>query len=124
MTQSLVLAALVTTIVAITHSWLGEVRLIGPLLSPEHRIGVLAHRYARLILRFAWHITSLAWICIAGILLTLSSVPLDRTGRMILACIAVTFLISGLISLIISRGRHLGWPLLLAVAAFSTAPLL
>ena len=118
-------AAVLTVAIGVAHSWIGERRLIGPLLAPDRLSGVLAKSdFARQTLRFAWHITSVAWWGIAAILVALALRPIDGTGRWTLIAIAATFLISGLTSLVASRGRHLSWPAFLAVGGLSLAPLL
>lgn len=119
-------AALLTFLIGAVHSWLGEWRLIGPLLAPEQRQGRLASSaFARGVLRFAWHVTTIAWWGIGAALIALAaSAPLDRQGRLVLAIIAVTFLVTGLVTLIAGRGRHLAWPVFLAIAGLSAAPLL
>lgn len=58
---AMLLAGVFLVGLGLVHSWLGEVKLIGPLLSPPGRSGILVHsRFARDVLRFAWHLTSLA----------------------------------------------------------------
>lgn len=51
----------------VLHSYLGETRIIGPLLALPPQ-GVLKSPRARGILRGAWHITSLAWLAVAVLL--------------------------------------------------------
>ena len=121
----LFLAAILTIAIGIVHSWLGERRLIGPLLSPEGGQGILANStFARQVLRFAWHLTTLAWWGIAAMLAVLAWSPLDGQGRALLPIIAATFLLTGGTILIVSRGRHLAWPVFVAIAGLSLAPLL
>lgn len=122
----LIAAALLIVFIGVVHSWLGERRLLGPLLAPERRQGLLASSaFARQTLRFAWHITTIAWWGIGAALIALAlSPPLDRQGRLVLGTIAATFLVTGTVTLVTSRGRHLAWPVFLAIAALSAAPLL
>jgi hypothetical protein len=124
MSVSLIAAALLVFIVGAIHSWLGERRLIGPVLAPENRQGVLVHHYARYVLRFAWHLTTLTWWAIAVILGLMALSPVGETGRMILVVIATLFLAMGAFTLVTSRGRHVSWPFFLAIGALSLAPLL
>jgi len=117
-------AAVLTVLVGVVHSWLGEIRLISPLVDGPNRAQLLEHsHFARKLVRFAWHITTLAWLGIAAILAILATGPLGGNDRFILMAIAATFMISGMISFIISRGRHVGWPLFLAISAATLAPL-
>lgn len=121
---TLAAAAVLTIVIGLVHSWLGERRLIGPLLSPERRQGMLvASAFARRVLRFAWHLTSIAWCGIGAILAALAVSPLDRQGRYALVAIGTTFLVTGMVTLVVSRGRHLAWPFFLAIAGLAIAPL-
>ncbi len=120
----LICAAILTVFIGVVHSWLGERRLIGPLLSLEHRSGMLASSiFARNILRFAWHLTTLTWWGIAAILVALSLSPLDETGRAILVIVAVTFGLLGTVTFVAGSGRHLAWIVFLMIAGLSLVPL-
>jgi hypothetical protein len=121
---SLVFAAALILFIGVVHSWLGERRLIGPLLAADYQTGPLARRFARDVFRFAWHITTLAWIGMGLVLAALALAPLDRPGRITAAIIGVVFVAHGLVVLIFSRGRHLAWPLFLAVGVLCFVPLL
>lgn len=123
MNTALLTAALLTVFIGVVHSWLGERRLIGPLLAPGRRHGILeASAFARSTLRFAWHITTLAWFGLAGVLVALAGVPSGSLAAPIAMIVAATFAISGVITLVASRGRHLAWPVFLAIAALTMAP--
>lgn len=94
----------------IAHSLLGERYILQPLFDRD----VLPRR-SNEILRFAWHLTSVAWIGFAGILLLLAEPILPY--RNVAMVVAVTFFISGAITLYASRGRHLAWPVFLFIGA-------
>jgi hypothetical protein len=117
-------AATLVLLVGIVHSWLGERVIIMPLLAIEPRQGPLKSAFIRKIIRFAWHITTLAWLGLALVLLALLPAPVGEQGRMIALIIAATFFVSGLISLIISKGRHIAWPLFFLIAVLALTPLL
>lgn len=120
----LLAAASLTAMTGLAHSWLGERLLLGPLLAPATRRGLLRESlYARRILRYAWHLTSIAWWVLAAILAILAPAPLTPPGGGILMALAGGFLVTGLIILVSSRGRHLAWPLFLGLAAASAAGL-
>jgi hypothetical protein len=102
-------AAVFLIVTAFAHSLLGERRLIGPLLA--RREGVLASDLARVVLRFAWHLTSVTWMILALILVQLVRAPV--TARVwAAASTGVGFIGIGLFDAVASRGRHIGWPLL------------
>lgn len=124
MSVSLIAAAILTFIVGAVHSWLGEQRLIGPILAPENRQGVLVHDFARFVLRFAWHLTTVTWWALAAILCLMAFSPVGETGRMILVVIATLFLAMGSFTLLTSRGRHVSWPFFLSIGLLSLVPLL
>lgn len=117
---TLMLAAAFAVVLGVVHSWLGERRLIGPLLDPDRREGLLAHSaFARNVLRFAWHLTSVAWWGMGAVLAVLAMAPLDLQGKLAVAVVAVTFLVTGVLILVTSRGRHLAWPVFVAIAGLS-----
>jgi hypothetical protein len=115
-------AASFAVICAVVHSVLGERRLIGPILA-EIPLGpaVLKSRLARKILRLAWHVTSIGWIAQAAVFIILAVVPTDAQSRPIAVTIGVSFLLMAAISIAMSRGRHVGWPILAAVGLAAVA---
>ena len=116
-------AALLTFVIGGVHSWLGERLLLGPLLAEGKRVGMLEKsEFARGVLRFAWHITTVAWWGMGVVLLAFSWMLPDAGQRMGLIVLAATFLITGMIILVVSRGRHLAWPVFLAIAGLTLVP--
>jgi hypothetical protein len=105
-------AAILLVITAFAHSGLGERRLLGPLL--RRREGILASGLARMVIRFAWHLTSVTWAVLALILVQLVRDP--ATARLWAAAgTGVAFTGVGLFDAIATRGRHVGWPLLAGI---------
>ena len=104
-------------ITGLIHSIAGERLLIQPLF--KHRGNrVLDNDLARLIIRFAWHITSLMWVLLAIVLY--SVVFLERPPRnIILMSVGVCFLVIGVFDLVASKGRHVGWPPLTLIGVFA-----
>ena len=90
----------------ITHSILGEAKLIGPLL--RAREGVLASGFARTIIRYAWHVTSALMVATA-ITVVWRGVP-----AALIQAIGAIWLALGVVSLVATRGKHVGWPVLSA----------
>jgi hypothetical protein len=101
----LTLSAAMMAFTGIAHSYIGEKRLIGPLLALN--IDMLAGYRSNLV-RFAWHFTSLFMIVNALVIAWPGTpVPLIKiTGAM--------WLIAGVGDAIMTRGKHVGWPLLSA----------
>ena len=116
----LTLAAGLILLTMAVHSLLGQKRLIQPTLSIEDDI--LTHPLARFLIGFAWHLTSAIGAVLAAILLAWAWVP-DHARAIGLAATSVVFLASGVYDAIGSRGRHIGWPLLVAIGAVALAAL-
>lgn len=111
------MAAVLAAAIGVAHSWLGERRLIGPLLDPAHRAGILKNSGGmRRTLRFAWHLTSIAWFGSAAILWDVAQNPPNALGVQVLEILAATYAVTAAITFGSSRGRHFAWPLLLAIA--------
>jgi len=120
--QWLIVASIVGLVAtSLVHSVGGEIYLLRPLF--KHRGNrVLDHPLARMVLRFAWHVTSVSWLLLAVILYTLAfDEPHLRT--VILGGVGLSFTAVGLFDLYASRGRHIGWPLLLLTGLFALAAL-
>ena len=115
MTLLLYTAAALLVVVGIAHSYLGERHILIRLFKHGdlHKI-YRDPGFTSKVIRYAWHLTSIAWWGIAAILLLVAngSADTDSVG----AVIAALFLIHSLITLLCSRGRHLAWPLFLAIA--------
>lgn len=121
----LAVAAVLTVFVGIVHSWLGEVKIVTPLVDgPKLAPLMEKSAFARGVVRFAWHITTLAWWGFAAILAAFATGPLGGHDRIVLIAIAATFIVSGLVTLFSSNARHLAWPVFLAIGGLSLAPLL
>lgn len=107
-------AAILLALIAAVHSLLGERRLIGPILMS--REGVLASALARFVLRFGWHMMSVAFLVLAAALASLVLAP-ESAAAVLLLAVGIGVGGSGLWNAVGSRGRHIGWfPLLLAGA--------
>lgn len=105
----LFIAALLTFAVGLAHSVLGEKFILMRL--PEQA------KFKTRTLRFAWHLTTVAWWGV-GAMLVLASRGLLTTGNTLRA-IAATMAVTAAIILVSSRGRHLAWPVFLAIAILS-----
>lgn len=117
MTTLLSIAAFLAFAVGAAHSYLGEryilVRLLRrPDALPRLRGGT---EFTARTLRFAWHLTTLAWWGFAAILVLLAREAVSF--RNVCAVLAATFLLSGAVTFLASRGRHLAWIVFLAIGA-------
>jgi len=115
-------AAALTVAVGIAHSYLGERHLLMRLLRSEQLPRVFGRpEFAARTLRFAWHVTSVAWFGFAAILFLLARPPVSSGAIGIV--IGSTFLVHFAVALAGSRGKHLSWPVFLAIglaAIFAT----
>jgi hypothetical protein len=106
----LVIAAVVLIGIGIAHSYLGEKYILIRLFRRDdlpHLFG--SDWFTKRTLRFAWHLTSVAWMAWAAVLLILADEsagdPLESVGLVI----AITFAIHAIVTAAVSRGRHLAW---------------
>ncbi len=99
----------VLVLIALAHSVLGELSILRPLLAKSWDIGIPRWAVDR-VLRFAWHITSLAWVGLAATIIGLAAVH----------AMAGVCVVSGLLILVMLRG-HLAWPLFLLAGALAWA---
>ena len=115
---SLYIAAGLAITIGIAHSWLGE-RLILMRLFRRSTLPPLfgGEEFTRNTLRFAWHVTSIAWWGFAALLIVMAGGPpaLQTLGIII----GATFLVHSLLTLVASRGRHFAWPVFLAIGVLA-----
>ena len=102
--------------VGIAHSVLGEKLLLIRLFRrPDLPTLAGSATFAVRTLRFAWHITTVAWWGFAAMLLLASRDALTQVNA--LRALAITMLVTAAMILIASRGKHLAWPVFAAIAA-------
>lgn len=113
-------AAVLAVILGIAHSYLGERNILIRLFRRENLPKLFGSDwFTKRTLRFAWHLTSVAWWGFAALLWLQSGVRAGEPavlGRAALLVIAATFLVSAVITFGASRGRHLAWIVFLAMA--------
>jgi hypothetical protein len=111
----LLVAALTLVFIGIIHSYLGERYVLTRLLALPDLPKLRGSRsYMEAILRWAWHLTSVAWWGTAGVLFsTWMGGRLPAVG----AVLAVTFALHGVIILVKTSPRHPAWPLFFLTAA-------
>lgn len=114
MRTGLWIAALLLAGIALAHSYLGERYILIRLLRRENLPQLFgSDRFTKRTLRFAWHVTSIAWLGFGAVLAVLAAEG-PNVPRVLVA-IAVTFIVTSLVIAVASRGRHLAWPLFLLV---------
>lgn len=113
----LIPTALLIVFVGALHSVLGELFLIGPLCKRDDlpRIPGGPPQMSAQTLRFAWHLTTVAWLGLAWLLVLVDRGELSTRSALLM--VVVVSAVSGVISLVGARGRHLSWLAFFAVAA-------
>jgi len=103
------MAAFLCVALGLAHSYLGEryilIRLFRRTDLPKLFGGT---EFTKRTLRFAWHLTSVAWWGAAGLFYYLARDQISTTS--VAGVLAVVFLVHAAVTLIASRGRHLAWP--------------
>jgi hypothetical protein len=115
---SLQVAAFLIFFLGVAHSVLGERFILVRLFRREDLPRLFGgSEFTIRTLRFAWHITTVAWWGMAAILWWAGSGIL--TVRSTLEIIGYSSVLSGLLPLVITRGRHLSWVILFLVGGIA-----
>lgn len=102
------------------HSYLGERYLLTRLLRRDNLPKLLGGTdFTKQTLRFAWHLTTVAWWGFAILLLQAERGGLSATAAA--RVIGWTAIVSALLPLIFTRGRHLSWIVMIAIGALALA---
>lgn len=118
MSPFLTAAAILCLALALGHSYLGERYILIRLFRREdlpHLFG--SDLFTKRTLRFAWHLTSVAWLGFGALLLAQATG--DSSTRTTLRILAWTFAAHALLTITGSRGRHLAWIPFGAIAALA-----
>ena len=116
MTTLLYIAASFAFGIGILHSVLGERYILKRLFRRDDLPKIFGSAdFTIRTLRFAWHLTTIAWWGFAAIILLLAERAISFAS--LSTILAVTFLTTGAIALIASRGRHFAWPVFLFIGA-------
>src|SRR5260221_5752467 len=118
MTTLLYIAAFLSFAVGAAHSILGE-RYILIRLFRRNNVPELfgSSDFTVRTLRFAWHLTTVAWWGFAALLMLLACQSLSQ--RSVALVLAATFLVTYLLTFLVSRGRHLAWPVFVIIGLAS-----
>lgn len=105
----MLLAGVLCFLIGIIHSYFGEKYIIIRLLRRDNIPQLFGGTFfTKQTIRFAWHITTIAWWGFAYLLYSLSIAETDMKTDVVFT-ISVVFFISGLMALIFSKGKHLSW---------------
>lgn len=101
----LIIGSVLLILIGLIHSYLGEKYILIRLFKRDIPKLFGSDVFTKQVLRFAWHLTTVAWFGFAAILATLHYDLNSRDG-ILLYIISLVFLISGAISCTFTRGRH------------------
>lgn len=114
-----IIAGLLAFIIGLAHSVLGERYILIRLFKRELPRLFGSDLFTKQTLRFAWHLTTAAWWGMAVIFVALALREVDNTSVIVVNIIAITFLVSAVVSLFGSRGRHFSWIVFILIAVFA-----
>ena len=118
MTIALYIAAILLVLVGVAHSYLGERYILIRLFRREDLPKTFGStEFTTRTLRFAWHITSIAWWGFAAILIHLAHGTISH--QVVARVIGITFLATGCATLVGSRAKHLAWPVFIIIGIIS-----
>lgn len=99
------LAALLLIFIGLIHSYLGERYILIRLFKRELPKLFGSDVFTKQVLRFAWHLTTIAWFGFAALLFGISHAE-GNLYLLTLHTTAAVFLLSGLVSFGYTKGRH------------------
>lgn len=114
----LYLAAALIAMLGLAHSLLGERYILTRLFRRELPKLFGGTEFTRRTLRFAWHFTTVLAFGLAALLIQLANAASVPT---LASTIGWTLLISGVLPLVHTRGRHLSWLVLFAAGGLCLA---
>jgi hypothetical protein len=115
---SLLAGGILSTLIGIAHSVLGEKLLLGPIFQRGDLPRLFGSRaFARRTMRFAWHLTTVLLVGIGAVVVALSFAQLEPQAIWILRVFAITFCACSLASIIGARAKHFSWWVFLIIAA-------
>jgi len=114
-------AASLAVLIGVAHSYLGERYILQRLFRRELPKLFGSDWFTKRTLRFAWHLTSVAWWGFAALLFMLPPVGGEGARQTVLWVVVGVFGVSAVAALVGSRGRHLSWVVFLAIALLAAS---
>jgi hypothetical protein len=109
-------AAILTFLLGLAHTVLGERYLLIPLFKYEEVPKLFGSRaFARRVFRFAWHLTTILMWALAVVILVLSLEGSVEVPRVVVWILAVCFLSCGVLSAVVTRLKHFSWLIFLTI---------
>jgi len=117
MDACLITGAILALLIAAAHSYLGERFILSRLLRRTELPPLFGNEsFTRQTLRFAWHLTSIAWVGMAVVMISFSLDEPHRSRSIALIAICLTFGVNAVVTFCATRGRHLAWIVFIAIA--------
>jgi hypothetical protein len=101
----LAISSVLLIFIGLVHSYLGERYILIRLFNRELPKLFGSDIFTKQVLRFAWHLTTIAWFGFAAILASLYF-GVSNISQISLYIISCVFLISGAMSFGYTKGRH------------------
>jgi hypothetical protein len=112
-------AAALCVLIGTIHSYLGERFILIRLFRNQNIPQLFGSDYfTKRTLRFAWHITTVAWFGFGYILFVISQGN-ENITRAVLFTISIAFFITGALAFGFTRGRHISWLVFWTIAGLS-----
>ncbi len=100
-------AVILLVLIGFVHSFVGERKLITPLSNQISNIVFEDDPLNRLVLRAAWHLTTIAWWGIAIVIYDLAN--MSSPPQLTVHALAGTFILTGFFIGAFTRGKHPAW---------------
>lgn len=112
----LYIGSFLALLIGFIHSFLGEKYILVRLFRRDDLPQLLGSDwFTKRTLRFAWHLTTIAWWGFGAILFSFA-IPDAHLQRNILLIISAVFFISGMLSAGFTGGKHLSWLVFWAIS--------
>lgn len=115
MEYALYSAAVLIVFIGFLHSYLGEKYILMRLFQRPNIPKLFGGtEFTIRTLRFAWHLTTVAWLGFAVILVQMTNSSVQTKTLAIV--IGIVFTVHFVIALVASKAKHLSWPVFLVIS--------
>ncbi len=111
-----IIAAVLIYLIALAHTLLGEKYIVNPIFRLTMAKEPASDLFAKKVVRFAWHLTTIVWWGVATLIVVYAVNPTANNMSLSIKIISITFLISSILSLVFCRGKHFSFYVFLAIS--------
>lgn len=115
MSLMIAISSILLIFIGLVHSYLGERYILIRLFKRELPKLFGSDTFTKQVLRFAWHLTTVAWLGFAAMLVSLYF-DVDDFSKISLVIISCVFLVSGAMSFGYTKGKHYSYLVFWAVS--------